>query len=156
MPEPTQVLSAMITPAVLISAPALLVLSTSNRLGRVIDRLRLLSREAESRGGQTPPADEQKHALMVSQLDNLLARLLLLRTAVTVLYVTIAALVATSIATGIFVILPALTAWVPIVVGLLGAVLFLYSIVLLVREAALAVQATLAEADYVRRLIHRD
>lgn len=147
----------MITPAVLISAPALLVLSTSNRLGRVIDRIRLLLREAESRGAALPPADDdQKHALMVSQLDNLLARLLLLRTAVTVLYVTIAMLVATSIATGIFVILPRMTAWVPIGVGLLGAVLFLYSITLLIREAALAVQATVAEADYIRGLIHRD
>jgi hypothetical protein len=148
----------MITPAVLISAPALLVLSTSNRLGRVIDRIRLLSREAESRGtSAAPPADDdQKHGLMVSQLDNLLKRLLLLRTAVTVLYVTIATLVATSIATGIFVIFPRMTAWAPIVVGLLGAVLFLYSIMLLVREAALAVQATIAEVDYIRGLIHRE
>src|SRR4051812_43874585 len=36
------VLTAMITPAVLISACGALILSTSTRLGRVVDRVRLL------------------------------------------------------------------------------------------------------------------
>lgn len=38
----------MITPAVLISASGTLVLSTSNRLTRVVDRVRTLAREAEA------------------------------------------------------------------------------------------------------------
>ena len=42
-----EVLGAMITPAVLISASGTLVLSTSNRLSRVVDRVRVLSAEAE-------------------------------------------------------------------------------------------------------------
>ena len=37
------VLTAMITPAVLISACGALIFSTSTRLGRVIDRTRILS-----------------------------------------------------------------------------------------------------------------
>ena len=36
------VLTAMITPAVLISACGALILSTSTRLGRVVDRVRML------------------------------------------------------------------------------------------------------------------
>jgi hypothetical protein len=41
-PDPS-VLSAMITPAVLISACGALILSTSVRLGRVVDRVRALA-----------------------------------------------------------------------------------------------------------------
>jgi len=42
-----EVLAAMITPAILISATGTLVLSTSNRLSRVVDRVRVLARDAE-------------------------------------------------------------------------------------------------------------
>ena len=45
---PAAVLSAMITPAVLISAAGTLVLSTSNRLSRVVDRIRVLAAEAKA------------------------------------------------------------------------------------------------------------
>ena len=41
------VLTAMITPAVLISACGSMILSTSSRLGRVVDRVRVLSDRLE-------------------------------------------------------------------------------------------------------------
>ncbi len=41
------VLTAMITPAVLISACGSMILSTSARLGRVVDRVRALSERLE-------------------------------------------------------------------------------------------------------------
>jgi len=69
--------------------------------------------------------------------------------------VTITLLVATSIATGLFVLVPRMTAWVPIGVGLGGAILFLYCITLLVREASLAVRATIQEVDYIHKLLAR-
>jgi hypothetical protein len=53
IPTPTEVLGAMITPAVLISAAGTLVLSTSQRLSRVVDRIRVLAAEAERLQG--PP-----------------------------------------------------------------------------------------------------
>jgi hypothetical protein len=43
----TAVLTAMITPAVLISACGSMILSTSSRLGRVVDRVRALSDRLE-------------------------------------------------------------------------------------------------------------
>ena len=43
-----EILGAMITPALLISASGTLTLSTSNRLGRVVDRIRKLTTEAEN------------------------------------------------------------------------------------------------------------
>jgi hypothetical protein len=47
IPVSSEVLGAMITPAVLISASGVLVLSTSNRVGRTIDRVRVLATEVE-------------------------------------------------------------------------------------------------------------
>jgi len=44
---PVTVLTAMITPAVLISACGSMILSTSSRLGRVVDRVRPLSEKLE-------------------------------------------------------------------------------------------------------------
>ena len=43
VPISSEILGAMITPAVLISACGVLVLSTSNRVGRTVDRVRSLA-----------------------------------------------------------------------------------------------------------------
>src|SRR5690349_8669830 len=51
-----EVLSAMITPAVLISASGTLVLSTSVRLARIVDRVRALSRSLEESFAGAPEA----------------------------------------------------------------------------------------------------
>ncbi|PKA10290.1 hypothetical protein CH372_20185, partial [Leptospira meyeri] len=43
----SEILSGMITPAVLVSACASLIFSTANRLGRIFDRVNLLKSEVE-------------------------------------------------------------------------------------------------------------
>jgi hypothetical protein len=45
---PLGLLSAMITPAVLISACGALIFSTSTRLARIVDRVRTLSQDLEA------------------------------------------------------------------------------------------------------------
>src|SRR5512140_2770475 len=101
-----EVLGAMITPAVLISASGTLVLSTSNRLSRVVDRVRVLSAEAERgrsmEGTAIPP---RRAALIASQLNQLAKRVGLLRNAMTTLYTAIGLLVATSIGVAVVVLL---------------------------------------------------
>lgn len=47
---PLSLLSAMITPAVLISASGMLILSTATRLARIVDRVRTLARQIEETG----------------------------------------------------------------------------------------------------------
>jgi hypothetical protein len=87
IPTPAEVLSAMITPAVLISAAGTLVLSTSNRLSRVTDRIRALAAEAEHLPYVPEHSDisvqtrEVKRQIIADQLVWLSKRLLLLRTA---------------------------------------------------------------------------
>ncbi len=150
LPPPAhEVLGAMITPAVLISASGTLVLSTSNRLSRVVDRVRTLALEAETLD-LDDPAKESRGELIASQLERLSIRVVLLRNSMTALYVAIGLLVGTSIAVGMAAVLSWEHAWVPIVLGLLGSVALLYGSLLLVREARLAVGSTLQELDFVQ------
>lgn len=151
MPSPTaigslEVLTAMITPAVLISASGTLVLSTSNRLSRVVDRVRSLAKEAAALQRDASDAEAAGHrAFLVHQVRALSARVTALRTALSVLYAAIGLFIATSIAVGIISALQVEAGWLPVSLALIGAGALLYASSLLVREARLAVVTTLEE-----------
>ena len=153
-PPAHEVLGAMITPAVLISASGTLVLSTSNRLSRVVDRVRILALEADSMDLDNP-ALFPREELISDQLERLSARIVLLRSSMTALYTAIGLLVTTSIAVGIAATLAWEHAWIPIALGLVGSCALLYGSLLLVREARLAVGSTLQELDFVRGRLKR-
>ena len=145
----------MITPAVLISAGGTLVLSTSNRLSRVVDRVRVLASDAERLVGSAPEAgplnsqEAAKRQLIGGQLRDLSRRAVLLRSAIAALYIAIAFLIATSIGVGIFTALGFDYAVIPITLGMLGTSGLLWATGLLVREARLAIASTLEEMAYV-------
>jgi uncharacterized protein DUF2721 len=148
----SEVLGAMITPAVLISASGTLVLSTSNRLTRVVDRVRALAAEAEQmRKEEVSPEAEARRQLIAGQLPVLTSRVLLLRSALGILYAAIGLLVATSIAVGISAAVGWAYGWVPVLSGLAGASALLWGSLLLVREARLAVSSTLQEMEFLRK-----
>src|SRR5258708_7482594 len=65
------VLTAMITPAVLISACASMILSTSSRLGRVVDRVRSLADRLEELHLRSDRGDSamERQAAIFEQLD---------------------------------------------------------------------------------------
>lgn len=149
----SEVLGAMITPAVLISASGTLVLSTSNRLTRVVDRVRALAQEAEGFQGEQRTGPRAR--LIADHLPKLSDRALLLRAALTALYVAIGLLVITSIAVGVTAALGWDYGWVPVVTGLAGAGTLLYGSLLLIREARLAIGSTLQEMDYLREVVGR-
>ena len=93
VPSAPEVLAAMITPAVLISASGTLVLSTSNRLSRVVDRVRVLAGKAEQlRQSEASDIDDSgaRRQLLADQLRVSSSRALLLRSAMTSLYLAIA------------------------------------------------------------------
>jgi hypothetical protein len=152
------VLGAMITPAVLISAGGTLVMSTSNRLSRVVDRVRVLTVAAEKLepSGAANVAGEreaQKRALIANQLRDLSARALFLRSALAALYIAIALLIMTSIGVGVFTALGLDYAFIPISLGMLGTGGLLWSTGLLVREARLAIASTFEEMEYARAIL---
>jgi hypothetical protein len=148
----SEVLGGMITPALLISACGTLVLSTSNRLSRVVDRVRVLTAEVErSRDGGLQPAGSARTVLIAHQLERLTTRALLLRASMTALYAAIVLLIATSLSVGLTVLL----GWryvLPVVFALAGASALLYGSILLIREARSAVVSTLEEMEYARAL----
>lgn len=159
VPNAAEVIGAMITPAVLVSASAMLVLSTSNRLSRVVDRVRVLAAEAEKiepvPGPDAHLASQEKRELILDQLSRLSDRALLLRAALTSLYIAIGLLIGTSIMIGIVSLFHWQYGWVPVVGGLIGSCALLSGSVLLIREAKLAVVSTLHEMRYVRDTVTR-
>lgn len=149
----TEVLGAMITPALLISASGTLVLSTSNRLTRVVDRVRVLADQARGLGAGIPGGQDQDREPLEDQLTRLTRRALVLRSALTSLYNAIGFLVATSISIAISALLHWQYSGVPVVLGLAGAGCLFFGSIQLVREARLAVGSTLQEMEYLRRAV---
>ena len=158
------VLTAMITPAVLISASGTMILSTSTRLGRVVDRVRSLSDRLRrlTSDEETNEFFEEERAVLYDQLDKLTSRSRLLQRALTTFYLAVGIFVATSVAIGgvAFFYARGLStgargAWVPVVMGLLGALFLFYGSMLLVFEARLALSTTHSEMDFIWRTTKR-
>lgn len=152
-----EVLAAMISPAVLMAAGGSVVLSTSNRLGRVVDRVRMLMKDAQRLDQvslETESAEEAfQHDFILEQLDYCARRMNLLRSALAGLYASLALLVLTSLLIGLMVLLKGDAGWMPLGTGLTGALAFLFSMLQLVREAAWAVIGTQNEMQYISRLL---
>src|SRR5436189_1266132 len=151
------VLTAMITPAVLISAAGTMILSTSTRLGRVVDRVRELSDRLRRLAGDEVTIEffEEERAMLYDQLDKLTSRSRLLQRALTCFYFAVGVFVATSVAIGVVAFFGARGAWVPVVMGLVGAMFLFYGSILLVFEARLALSTTHAEMDFIWRTSKR-
>src|SRR5437763_14259483 len=117
------VLTAMITPAVLISASGTMILSTSTRLGRVVDRVRSLSDRLRQLANNDAGAEffDEERAMLYDQLDKLTSRSRLLQRALTTFYLAVGVFVATSVGIGGVAFVSARGSWVPVVVGLAGA-----------------------------------
>jgi hypothetical protein len=151
------VLTAMITPAVLISACGALILSTSTRLGRVVDRVRsLIDRFEEMMKTQEEDGIElfeERRAMIFNQLDKLTTRSRLLQKSMRVFYISLGVFVATSVAIGLVAAIGhASYAWLPVVLGLGGACGLFYGSVLLIKESRLAQDSLNAEMDFIWKL----
>jgi hypothetical protein len=148
------ILSAMITPAVLISACGQLVISTSARLGRTVDRTRkVLSRFEEIRG-QESLAEERR--MLYEQLNFTTRRSRLLQRALTMLYLALAVFVATSVSIGMVALSGQRYDWIPVAFGMVGAGLLFLTSLLLIAEARLTWLAVNNEMDFVLRRTRGD
>ena len=158
------VLTAMITPAVLISASGTMILSTSTRLGRVVDRVRMLSDRLRQLANDELTVEflEEERAMLYDQLDKLTSRSRLLQRALTTFYLAVGVFVASSVAIGAVAFFYARGvatsgrgAWVPVVMGLVGALFLFYGSMLLIFEARLALSTTHSEMDFIWRITRR-
>jgi len=138
-----EVLQTMITPAFLISATGTLIMSTSNRVARVTDRVRELARAAHE--------SSATREFATRQLEFLAERLLLLRSALQALYGAMALYVGASLVIGCSSVFPWMGGWEAVALGLLGATVMLGGSFQLVRESRLATRSTLGEVEHLRR-----
>lgn len=149
------VLTSMITPALLISACGTFILSTSNRLGRVVDRVRGLSVLIEDLMHNEAEVElrEERRQMMMDQLHMLSERAQILQRTLTTFYMASGIFVSTSVALGMSaVFLPGLV-WLPVALGILGACFLFYGSMLLIFEARIAVRSVAAEMGFMRQLV---
>ncbi len=149
------VLSAMITPAVLISACGALILSTSSRLGRSTDRVRSLTRrfkELVTPEGQREPLAREEKGLIMAQLPKLTRRVALIQRSLTAFYASVGLFVLSSVVTGGSALLRLDPSVLPVVLAIVGAGTLLYASLQLTVEAQLSYQITREEMRFLERL----
>lgn len=151
-----EILGAMITPALLISASGTLALSTANRLGRVVDRIRALNEMAEGLpDGVVTDEVVDKRALIADQIHWHTLRLFLLQRTIVTLYVAIGLLVGASLTVGLSASTKWALGWIPVTFGLSGAFALLFAAGMLIRESRFAVRGAQVEIEYVRKVVAR-
>lgn len=144
-------LTAMVTPTLLISATGSLVLSTSTRLGRVVDRVR----ELESRLGElifiedkdAIPLYEKRLDTIVKLLDKVTTRSRILQRALSAFYYGLSFFILTSVTIAIAAFFTTYR-WIPIPVGIIGIMWLFWGGVQMLRETRLATATINAEMDF--------
>ncbi|HMO81215.1 MAG TPA: DUF2721 domain-containing protein [Pyrinomonadaceae bacterium] len=145
-------LTAMITPALLISATGSLVLSTSTRLGRVVDRVRdleqRLSELITTEDKSAIPLYEKRVDTVVALLDKVTSRARILQRAMGTLYFGLGFFILTSISIAMVGIFPAVYRWLPIPIGIVGIFYLAWGSILMLRETRMATATVNAEMDF--------
>jgi hypothetical protein len=145
-------LTAMLTPAVLISACGTLIFSTSTRLARIVDRVRELRRMIEHLCSDAPmDFSEERRKEVEHQLAAHAQRGRLIQGSLTSFYVSLGFFVATTISIGLVGVVQRF-AWIPTLLGIGGTVVLFYGCMLLIAETRLALRATNEEMAFALRL----
>lgn len=149
------VLSAMITPAVLILACGSLLITTSQRLSVVIERVRKVSKEFMQIQGSDDKASEAevKRSILYRLLKISAKRSKLLTQAMTLLYLSLGLFISTSLAIGLVGVTHVRYTWIPTALGLMGALALCFSSAILIVESRLTFSAIVDEMDFVIKSI---
>lgn len=142
------VLTAMITPSVLIVACGSLSLTTSQRLNRSIDRSRKISLQLKDFRSGTTATSSNEPGMLYQQLVKATRRAMLMQRAMTLLYIAICLFIASSILIGLFEIMQWMRSWIIILVTMAGALALFAASILLILESRLALAAVDDEMNY--------
>ena len=146
------VLSAMITPAVLISACGTLIFSTSTRLARIVDRVRDLSRAIEQLSrDENLDFPEERRCEVDRQIAIHVRRGQLIQRSLTSFYISLSLFVAATVAIG-FVAVFDRVVWAPNALGIVGTVFLFYGCVMLIAETRLALRSVNFEMEFTLML----
>jgi Protein of unknown function (DUF2721) len=152
--NPYAALSLIVAPAVLTNASSLLVLSSSNRLARAVDRARALTAQLETPSSAT----DALTALRLTELERAETRAIMLLSALRFFYGSIGAFAAAALTSlvGAALLGSALRALpvafeiIALAAGFLGVAGLVLGCVLLLRETRIAVRAMTEEATHLR------
>jgi len=153
-------LTAMVTPTLLISATGSLVLSTSTRLGRVVDRVRELEKRlselitTDDTEKEKIPLYEKRLDTIVNLLDKVTTRSRILQRAMSAFYYGLGFFILTSVTiaiAGFFNIYR----WLPILVGVVGIFFLFYGAILMLLETRMATATVNAEMDFTWALANK-
>ena len=151
-------LTAMVTPALLISATGSLVLSTSTRLGRVIDRVRQLEERLSdliyAEDKEEVPLYDKRVEVIVDLLDKVTSRSRILQRAMGAFYYGLMFFVLTSVTIAIAAIFNT-ARWLPIPIGIIGIMFIFYGSVLMLRETRMATRTVNVEMDFTWELARK-
>ncbi|MBK7600451.1 MAG: DUF2721 domain-containing protein [Acidobacteria bacterium] len=146
------ILSAMITPAVLISACGTLVFSTSTRLARIVDRVRELTRTIENlSSAEKVDFPDERRAEVDRQLAIHARRGRHIQTSLTSFYISLSLFVGATVAIGLIAIFNRWL-WVPNLLGIIGTLFLFYGCVMLIAETRLALRSVNSEMAFTLML----
>ena len=154
LPSATAFLTGLLTPALLISASGTFILATSNRLGRVVDRVRAITDSLEHLEQNTAPELlGAKSKMLVEQMVVQRQRARLLQRCLFSLYTAAMSFVLTSVLIGLITIAGSAQTWIPVLPGLVGSFALFYGSILMIREARKAVGVLEVEAEFINELL---
>jgi hypothetical protein len=147
------VLTSMITPALLLSASGTFILSTSHRLGRCVDRIRRISEQLEYQidPATQKPLSPERIQMLLSMLEYSGRRARILARVMISFYLAAGAFVFTSVAIGIASMLVERLSWLPVSLGIAGALCMSYGGLRLIFEAKLSEESLLEEIRFVEK-----
>jgi len=149
----SRILSAMITPAVLISACGTLIFSTSARMGRIFDRVNVMKGEVEAvvNGKMSFPQERLVHLTDMIELQR--RRAILIHKALSSLYTATALFVAASLAIAFSVAYGTPnTAWIPTLIALSGGLFLFVASALLLYESRFNLRFVNRSIDFIEFL----
>jgi len=146
-----QLIQTMIAPAVMISCCGLLELSLINKLGRVIDRIRILNTEL-----RTVKLDSTRKISVERQIDMMVHRALLLKRSSTALFLSILFFVLTSLGIGLFSLSERVGTFLAILFFVAGMVCLLLGVLYAYWEIRISHQTIIEEIKETADIIKKD
>ncbi|MDX2038773.1 MAG: DUF2721 domain-containing protein [Isosphaeraceae bacterium] len=157
MSEPTvtyTTLTAMFTPAMFLLATGSFIASTSSRMSRVVDRIRVLNEQADAicRGSSGFDFRHERLEHISTLLDRMDERGTMIRWSLTFLYLANSLFVGTSLVLAVDVQLGKQLEWIATGLAVGGASLILAAGILLLREARVALESNRTEVHFYKDL----
>ena len=146
------VLTALIAPALLVSACGTFILSTSNRLAMTTERVRTLAAQLwRLKAEEALSVQTDRRVRLERHMERAFQRVLLQQRALALFYGAAVLFVACSLALGLEAVTRRLPSWLPEILGLVGVTLLLGACALLLVDIRLLVAAMRDEMAWARR-----